>query len=50
MALRMATAVALRNPELPIMRMYVQEIGRIDALPNGAADTAAPLEPVDTTE
>ncbi|VFS62941.1 Uncharacterised protein [Kluyvera cryocrescens] len=30
----------LFQPSAPIMRMYIQLIGRIEALPNGAAETA----------
>ncbi len=32
--------VALRRPSPPIMAMYIQEIGRIEADPQGAAETA----------
>src|SRR5882757_7308852 len=35
-----AVSVACLRPEAPIMRIYIQVIGRIEALPNGAADTA----------
>ncbi|MNV48149.1 hypothetical protein D3C71_1400420 [compost metagenome] len=40
MALRIATWLACFNPSAPIMRIYIQLIGRIEALPNGAAETA----------
>jgi hypothetical protein len=36
----MAVIVAALRPSLPIILMYIQEIGRILALPKGAADTA----------
>ena len=35
----MATAVACRRPAPPIIRMYIHEMGRIDAEPNGADET-----------
>src|SRR6185369_117128 len=35
----MAARVAAASPSGPISRTYAQEIGRIDALPHGAADT-----------
>ncbi len=34
-----ATSVARRRPAPPIIRIYIQDIGKIDAEPNGADDT-----------
>src|SRR5690606_10946579 len=42
-ALSRATWVALRRPAAPISAMYIQLIGRIEALPKVAAETMAPL-------
>ena len=47
----MATEVAFFNPAAPISLMYTYDIGVMEALPNGAAETA-PIEsspPVGTT-
>ena len=51
MAARIAARVAAASPSGPISRTYAQEIGRIDALPHGAAETgpihpSMPLAPV----
>ncbi|XNM49873.1 hypothetical protein ACLK2D_15185 [Escherichia coli] len=35
--IKFATWLAFFSPSAPIMRMYIQLIGRIEALPNGAA-------------
>ena len=39
MADKIATSVALVKPAPPIIRIYIQEIGRIEAEPNGALET-----------
>src|SRR5690606_33147359 len=36
------TCVAFNKPLAPISVMYIHEIGRMPALPHGAADTALP--------
>ena len=36
----MATSVANLNPSAPIILIYIQDIGKILALPQGAAETA----------
>jgi hypothetical protein len=38
--LRIATSLAAVSPSSPIISMYIHEIGRIEALPYGAAVTA----------
>jgi hypothetical protein len=40
LAARIALSVAAASPLPPIIVMYIHEIGRIDALPNGAAEIA----------
>lgn len=37
---RIAFWLACFSPSAPIMRIYIQLIGKMDALPNGAAETA----------